>query len=245
MLSLLNFSFFFSLLFLILFCQFLFLSSANITTLNSLSLQNCSKINNKDQRRVFDKITGHLLHELDHSHGTCSCPDLQPIQTFVSGVGGTGKSFLIQAVRAFTKATWPHLNNTTAIAAPTGLAACNVNSITTYQLFNLPSEHDSRTASYWALPKENAKYLRQQLTNVKVFVIGEVSMVSSLNLTYISQRLTEIYGNDDWFGRKTVLCMGDLLQLPPVNGLPVFQNVPMKILTLCIVQRHRGPNFFA
>ncbi len=210
-----------------------------------LDMQRMVSMLNKDQRRVYDKITGHLLHELDHSNGTCSCTDLQPMQMFVSGVGGTDKSFLIQAVRAFTKATWPHLNNTTAIAAPTGLAACNVNGITTYQLFNLPSEHDSRTASYWALPKENAKYLRQQLTNVKVFVIGEVSMVSSLNLTYISQRLTEIYGNDDWFGRKTVLCMGDLLQLPPVNGLPVFQNVPMKILTLCIVQRHRGPNFFA
>ena len=72
---------------------------------------------------------------------------------FVSGVGGTGKSFLIQALRAFVKATWPDLNNVTAVAAPTGLAACNVSGVTTYQLFQLPIEHDSKTAAYWPLPK--------------------------------------------------------------------------------------------
>ena len=189
---------------------------------------------NTDQHRVYTKITSHLLHELDHEKGACSCTDLKPMQMFVSGVGGTGKSFLIQAVREFMKAIWPNLNNVTAVAAPTGLAACNVNGVTTYQLFQLPIEHDSKTASYWQLPKETLKFLREQLKNVKVFIIDEVSMVSSLNLTYIHLRLDEIYGGDEWFGGKTILCMGDLLQLPPVNGTPVFQSVPSKILSLRI-----------
>ncbi len=59
-------------------------------------------------------------------------------------------------------------------------------------------------------------------------------MVSSLNLTYIHLRLDEIYGGDEWFGGKTMLFVGDILQLPPVNGAPVFQNVPSKVLTLRI-----------
>ncbi len=95
---------------------------------------------NDYQSRVYKKITGHLLHELDHEKGACKCTDINPLQMFVSGVGGTGKSFLIQALRAFVKATWPDLPNSSAVAAPTGLAACNVNGVTTYQLFQLPIE---------------------------------------------------------------------------------------------------------
>ncbi len=64
--------------------------------------------------------------------------------------------------------------------------------------------------------------------NVKVFIIDEVSMVSSLNLHL---RLDEIYGGAEWFGGKT---MRDILQLPPVNGAPVFQSVPTKVLSLRI-----------
>ncbi len=56
-------------------------------------------------------------------------------------------------------------------------------------------------------------------------------MVSSLNL-YIHLRLDDFYGGDKWFGGKNVLFVGDILQLPPVNGTPVFRNVPSKILSM-------------
>ena len=199
---------------------------------NPLDLHQRVSTLNTDQHRVYTKITSHLLHVDSHDKGGCTCTNLKPLQMFVSGVGGTGKSYLIQALRAFVKATWPDLHNVTAVAAPTGLAACNVNGVTTYQLFQLPIEHDSRTASYWQLPKETLKFLREQLKNVKLFIIDEVSMVSSLNLTYIHLRLDEIYGGEEWFGGKTMLFVGDILQQPPVNGTPVFQPVPNKVLSL-------------
>ena len=187
---------------------------------------------NADQKRVYDRITGHLLHQQKHEDSQCQCGDLKPLQMFVSGVGGTGKSFLIEAIRTFVKNTWPGLDNTTAVAAPTGLAACNVSGVTTYQLFQLPVEHDSRTAQYWALPKDSLKFLEMQLNNVKVFIIDEVSMVSSLNLAYVHLRLEEIFGGEEWFGGKTMLFVGDILQLPPVNGVPVFQSIPNQVVAL-------------
>ncbi len=104
---------------------------------------------NGDQRRVYETFAGHLSHELSHETADCTCSALKPLHMFVSGVGGTGKSFLIEAVRAHAKYVWPDLNNVTAVSAPTGLAACNVRGVTTYQLFQLPIEHDSKTASYW------------------------------------------------------------------------------------------------
>ncbi len=67
---------------------------------------------------------------------------------------------------------------------------------------------------------------------MKSFIVEEVSMMSSLNLTYIHLRLDEIYGGDEWFGGKNVLFVGDILQLPPVNGTPVFRNIPSKILLM-------------
>ena len=55
-----------------------------------------------------------------------------------------------------------------------------------------------------------------------MFIIDEVSMVSSLNLTYIHVHLQEIFGGDKWFGGKTMLFVGDILQFHPVNGTPAF-----------------------
>ena len=56
---------------------------------------------------------------------------------FVSGVGGTGKSFLIECIRSLVKEMWKDDagNDTTcAVAAPTGLATYNVGGVTVHQL---------------------------------------------------------------------------------------------------------------
>ena len=78
---------------------------------------------------------------------------------FVSGVGGTGKSFLIEAIKALITDIWPTDDLTFAVAAPTGLAAFNVGGITTHRLFQLPVEHESKTAGYWSLPKPSQKLI--------------------------------------------------------------------------------------
>ena len=72
---------------------------------------------------------------------------------FVSGVGGTGESFLIEAIKLLVAAIWPSDDVTCAISAPTGLAAFNVGGITVHRLFQLPIEHEGKTATYWSLPK--------------------------------------------------------------------------------------------
>ena len=54
---------------------------------------------------------------------------------FVSGVGGTGKFFLIEALVTII---WESYDLLCAIAAPTGL---NVGGVTIHRLFQLPVEH--------------------------------------------------------------------------------------------------------
>ena len=93
---------------------------------------------NDDQRRIFNQIKNHMFHQKQHEDNECQCE----LRMFVSGVNGTGKSFLIETTKALVNNIWPSNDLTCAIAAPT-----------LHRLFQLPIEHDSKTAGYWSLPK--------------------------------------------------------------------------------------------
>jgi len=75
------------------------------------------------------------------------------------------------------------------------------------------------------------KVMRNNLSTLKLAIIDEVSMLSSLNLAYIHLRLKELFGGTDWFGSINVIFIGDLLQLPPVNGNPVFCKLNSKAVS--------------
>ena len=110
------------------------------------------------------------------------------------------------------------------VAAPTGLAAFNVGGLSIHGLFQLPIEHKGTTANYWSLSKASQKVIKTKLRSVKLIVVDEISMVSSLTLTYMHLRLEELFGGDDWFGSRNMMFVGDI-QLQPVNGNPVFQSI--------------------
>ena len=61
----------------------------------------------------------------------------------------------------------------------------------------------------------------------KYLLLDEVSMVSSDMLNYIDQRLQELKGNNKPFGGISVICFGDLYQLPPPGkyARPVYGRV--------------------
>ena len=114
-----------------------------------------------------------------------------------------------------------------AVLAPTGLAAFNVNGITNHRFFKLPVQHGS-DADYWELSKPQIKLRREQLKNLKLIIIDEISMVYNVALAQIHLRLDEIFGGtdlDQTFGNKNLLFFGDLLQLPPVNSQMCFEAV--------------------
>ena len=67
----------------------------NDSYVDKLTLEGRIAMLNADQRRVFDKVKAHLRHQLEHEQSACQCNDIKPLQMFISGVGGTGKSFLI------------------------------------------------------------------------------------------------------------------------------------------------------
>ena len=156
----------------------------NANASSDLTLEERVTMLNADHSRIYDNVKSHLLHQKWHDEGKCKC-DIKPLRMFVSGVGGTGKSFLIEAIKAFVDDLWPSEDLKCVITAPTGLAAFNVGGVTIHCLFQLPIEHEGREVGYWSLPKAAQRVMEAALRSLKVLIIDEVSMVSSLNLAYV------------------------------------------------------------
>jgi len=154
---------------------------------------------NADQRRVFDKVTNTVMS------------DKSILRLYVSGEGGTGKSFLIKTIKYWIK---QNLHKDTAIAAPTGIAAFNIDGLTVHRLLQLPVEH-GHTPKYKQLSDHVLQVLRSDLKDVNLIIIDEVSMISNLILMYIHLRLSQIFDttdcDDGWFGQKHILLFGDVL----------------------------------
>ena len=59
-----------------------------------------------------------------------------------------GKSFLIEALKCLVGRVWTDGGVKVLVAAPTDLAAFNVDGLTICRLFQLPIEHEGKTAEY-------------------------------------------------------------------------------------------------
>ena len=182
---------------------------------------------NNDQKRVYDKVSKAVEHLIEHDNGSCSKENCKnPLYLYVSGFGGTGKSYLIQALQSFVYIQKYGFGKPADIAltAPTGLAAANIGGQTLHSVFRLPVEHGHQP-KYISMKSTFLQQTREVMKNLKLIIIDEISMVSSSMLLYINLRTQELFGADKLFGGKCVVLFGDLLQLPPVNGLAPFEEL--------------------
>jgi len=172
---------------------------------------------NCDQQRIVDKVV------------TAVCHSHEQLRLIVSGQGGTGKSRVIDVIN---QTITHHLSDTplpVVIAAPTGLAAFNVGGTTIHRMlcvcplnmasrlitvdYNknntsdvvcLPVEH-GKPADYCRLQQEQLTLLKSTHKEMKLLIIDEVSMVSSLTVLFIHLRLTEVMGSNELFGGVSVI----------------------------------------
>ena len=162
---------------------------------------------------------------------------------FLTGVAGTGKSYLFKYVIQTLKEKYKVYE--IAITAPTGIAAVNIN---------------GQTLHSWAgigLGKESAHFLSKKLSraargrwiSAKVILIDEISMVDSELLEKLSEVGKYVRENSEPFGGVQVVTCGDFLQLPPVglgNGKDfafrssVWNKMNMRTQKLTEVVRQQG-----
>uniref|UniRef100_A0A914VPN6 ATP-dependent DNA helicase n=1 Tax=Plectus sambesii TaxID=2011161 RepID=A0A914VPN6_9BILA len=183
------------------------------------------------QRQIFDDIIDQIVHQERHKINDCICDNLKPpIFRFISGLAGTGKSYLIECIADKLTQLFPDCCGV-VIGAPTGVAAFNVKGETLHRLLKLPVHHkdESQTKKkYVSLSRDDQTMLMHCYQGLRLFIIDEVSMISNIMLLQIHSRLNEIFCEPTEpaiFGGINTLFFGDLLQLNPVKADGVYETV--------------------
>ena len=215
---------------------------------------------NFKQRKVFNILNSWARKKV--ANRSSENPVLiDPLQIFITGGAGTGKSHLIRTIHASVTKTLMFNSQSlekpkVLLIAPTGVAAVNISGNTIHSALAIPTEckglHVGKVSGKRISP------LRLELEDLQVIIIDEISMVSNKLLLYIHQRLLNIYGlsveTEKPFAGITTVVVGDLYQLPPVMQRPVFANYvdeyfnmyhPWRLFKMCElteVMRQKGDN---
>lgn len=165
-----------------------------------VSLQTLSPM----QTKAFDVIESHVFGANRYTQ----------LLMIVVGTAGTGKSYLINAIRQL------FLNHSASsclkVTAPTGIAAANIRGSTIFSLLSLLT----RTIS-----NERLLHLQQALTNVKLLIIDEYSFLIVEIIDKLDNRLHAVFPHSTLpFGGINMVLCGDPAQLAPVLAKPLYAH---------------------
>ena len=165
---------------------------------------------NTQQRHVYDKLLSWCRNKVKNMN-SLKQTDVQPVYLFLTGGGGVGKSHLINSIYHTTTKTFRHgitnpENPTVSLMAPTGVAAININGTTIHTALAIPKESGDNLPP---LSDQKRTQIRIALSDLKLVIIDEISMVSNATLLHIHQRLKEIFAtpNNQLFAGLTVVLL--------------------------------------
>ena len=124
------------------------------------------------------------------------------------------------------------------LMVPTGVAAIQVDGTTIHTALGIPVGHFGTKLPL--LPDKMKCSLKNHLSDLKVIIIDEISMVSNELLFNIHLRLNEIFGSvhNDPFAGITVIVVGDLLQLSLAGGRPMYASYKNNWQNFDLLWRH-------
>ena len=145
---------------------------------------------------------------------------------FLSGGAGVGKTtavnVLYEAVRRYYNSL-PNIDHSKVRiikCAFTGKASHQIKGFTIHHLFKICFATNTEDH----LTSQKLAALKELMSELKVLIVDEVSMVENGIFTTIDQRLRSIKEDSQTpFGGVHVLVVGDLFQLPPVNGRMIWE----------------------
>jgi len=171
---------------------------------------------------------------------------LQGKNVFITGPGGTGKTFLIREIQRQLEAK----NKNVAITSLTGMAALLIGK-------------DARTIHSWAgvgtgtrtvddmfeFIRKCQPKVRDAWRSTNTLIIDEISMMSD----DMFEKLDQLGRRLRWkpnvpFGGVQIICLGDFYQLPPINTKFVFETALWEeiietIVVLDTIYRQKDPVF--
>lgn len=156
-----------------------------------------------------------LAYNIVRDHFVSPFPK-SPLLLIINGFAGTGKSYLINALRNL-------LQQSCAVTATTGKASFNINGVTNHSLLNLPVGSKANID----LKGQPLARLQNNLQHIHYIIIDEYSMLGQKMLGWIDKRCRQATGElDEVFGNKSITLVGDPAQLPPVQDKPLYHTNP-------------------
>lgn len=136
---------------------------------------------------------------------------------FLTGCGGTGKSFVLREIIREMKEMYGAEN--VGVTAMTGVAAENVGGCTLHSLLGIgiPYMKDD-------FNKMGRGRNKNRILQLRALVIDEVSMLSGEMLDLMDRNFRSVRRCAKPFGGLHVVLCGDFYQLPPINSLRLTSN---------------------
>lgn len=156
---------------------------------------------------------------------------------FLSGRAGSGKTRVIMEVIARLKKTLSP--SEFAVTAMTGIAAASLEFGQTFNSACGFALGKSGSMDYVGKIKKDPSLFRRWI-ELKVIIIDEISMMSRQLSEMFDEVAREVRGCNHAWGGLQVLFVGDLMQLPPVNGeSPCKGNLWNGLKTFMLTTIHR------
>ena len=139
---------------------------------------------------------------------------------FITGSAGTGKSFIIDLITEDLKKK----KSNYLLLAPTGVAAQNIGGQTIHSALRI---HETLNG-FQSLAFYDHEFF-QTLKTIDTLIFDEISMASAQLFSFISDMFSIIQQQTIAFGGLNIIVVGDLAQLPPVTGLPIYKSSEWKL----------------
>ncbi|MFA6422639.1 MAG: PIF1 family DEAD/DEAH box helicase [Candidatus Buchananbacteria bacterium] len=166
---------------------------------------------------------------------------------YLTGSAGSGKTYLLNQYIKYLKG----LHVAVGITASTGIAASHINGHTIHSWSGIGIKDILTAKDLNTIAKK--KKVRDRMTQARVLVIDEISMLDAKRLDAIEQICQRIRKNHNAFGGLQVILCGDFFQLPPIRdgGSSVefsifsksWQSLDLKVCYLSEQHRQTDKNF--
>ena len=132
------------------------------------------------------------------------------LNVFLTGAGGTGKSFLI-------KEYLKHKNNESIyVTSTTGISSLIINGTTLHSYAGIGL--GNKSADFYIDKIKKSSKIKKRWINTKVLIIDEISMLDPDLFDKLELIARTVRKNDKKFGGIQLILSGDFLQLPPVSS---------------------------
>lgn len=164
-------------------------SKYKLCLVNSKEASEPAKDDDKDFKKIIELIT-------------------QKRNIFVTGNAGTGKSYLLNKLKARYK-------KRLELTSTTGLAAVNIKGVTIHSWAGVGI--CKKDISRCVMDILEKKTLVKKIQKCELLAIDEISMLKGDTFSYIDKVLRLVREIDEPFGGIQLLLFGDFFQLPPVE----------------------------